>query len=73
MDCWWRVANRTTAEVFEFDRDIAASALSACFERGLLVNRIKPNALRFMPPLTIGNNEVDEAINILEPALSSVA
>ncbi len=45
----------------------------ACLERGLLVNRVKPNALRFMPPLIIGNDEVDEAISILDKVLFSIA
>jgi 4-aminobutyrate aminotransferase-like enzyme len=44
-----------------------------CLERGLLVNKLKPNALRFMPPLIIGKGEVDEALDILDKALSAVA
>jgi len=56
----------------EFSRDIAQSVLMACLDGGLLVNRLKPNALRFMPPLIIGNEEVDEALSILDRALSSV-
>jgi len=57
----------------EFDSEIAQSLVTACLERGLLVNRVKPNALRFMPPLTIGNEEVDRALAILDEALSSTA
>ena len=57
----------------EFDSDIGANALTACLERGLLVNRVKPNALRFIPPLIIGEREVDEAIDILDNALSSIS
>jgi 4-aminobutyrate aminotransferase-like enzyme len=38
-----------------------------------LVNRLKPNALRFMPPLIIGNEEADQALSILDKALSGVA
>ena len=56
----------------EFSRDIAQSVLMACLDRGLLVNRLKPNALRFMPPLIIGNQEVDEALGILDKALSGI-
>jgi len=41
----------------------------ACLERGLLVNRVKPNALRFMPPLVIIERDVDEAVAILAKAL----
>jgi len=56
----------------EFSSDIAQSVLTACLDGGLLVNRLKPNTLRFMPPLIIGNEEVDEALGILDKALSSV-
>ena len=45
----------------------------ACLERGLLVNKLKPNAVRFIPPLIIGKKEVDEALGILDKALASVA
>jgi len=57
----------------EFSSDIAASLLTACLDKGLLVNKLKPNALRFMPPLIIGNSEADEALGILDDALSSIA
>ena len=57
----------------EFSNEIAQSVLLACLERGLLVNQLKPNALRFIPPLIIGDEEINEAVNILDKALSSVA
>jgi acetylornithine/N-succinyldiaminopimelate aminotransferase len=57
----------------EFDSDIAQPLVMACLERGLLVNQLKPNALRFMPPLIIGAKEVDEALGILDKVLASVA
>ncbi|MFC2066479.1 acetylornithine transaminase [Chloroflexota bacterium] len=56
----------------EFSSDIAQSLLTGCLDRGLLVNRVKPNALRLIPPLIIGNKEVDEALGILDEALSSI-
>ena len=56
----------------EFSQDIAQAVVMACLERGLLVNRVKPNALRFMPPLIINKAEVDEALGILAQALASV-
>jgi len=57
----------------EFNSDISQSVLMACLDKGLLVNRLKPNAVRLIPPLIIGNEEVDEALGILDKALSSVA
>jgi acetylornithine/N-succinyldiaminopimelate aminotransferase len=65
------VRGRGLLVAMEFDRDIAVAVVSACLDRGLLVNRLKPNALRFMPPLIISNEEIDEALDILEKALSS--
>ncbi len=56
----------------EFSHDIAHSLVMACLDGGLLVNCLKPNALRFMPPLIIGSEEVDEALGILDRALASI-
>jgi len=56
----------------EFTNYIANSMVKACLDRGLLVNRVNPNAFRFMPPLTITNSEVDEALGILDEVLSSI-
>lgn len=53
-----------------FTSDIAEDMVLACMEEGLLVNRVKPNALRFMPPLIITEKDVDEALEILETVLS---
>lgn len=59
--------------VMQFNSEIAGAVLTACLDRGLLVNRVKPNALRFMPPLIINNDDVDQALGILDESLSSVA
>ena len=66
------VRGRGLLAAMEFRRDIAQSVVNACLEHGLLVNELKPNALRFMPPLIISNSEVDEALGILETALASI-
>ena len=55
-----------------FTSDIADSVLTACLDKGLLVNRLKPNMLRFMPSLIIGTDEVDEAVDILDSTLASI-
>ena len=54
----------------EFSGDIAGGVVNACLQQGLLLNAVKPNALRFIPPLIIGEREVDEAIAILEDVLA---
>ncbi len=49
-----------------FTNDIAEEVVLACLKEGLLVNQVKPNALRFMPPLIITKRDVDKALSILE-------
>ncbi len=66
------VRGRGLLVAMEFKDDIAESLVTACIDKGLLVNRLKPDALRFMPPLIIGYGEVDEALGILDKALSGI-
>jgi acetylornithine/N-succinyldiaminopimelate aminotransferase len=67
------IRGRGLLVAIEFSSDIAQALVMACLERGLLVNKLKPNAVRFMPPLIIGKKEVDEALGILDKALASMA
>ena len=57
-------------QAIEFKSDIAQSLTMACLENGLLVNKLKDNALRFMPPLIIDKNDIDKALAILDKVLS---
>lgn len=54
----------------EFNHEISAEVVDLCLEQGLLLNPVKPNIIRFMPPLIIQEEEVDEAVNILERTLT---
>ncbi len=65
------VRGRGLLVAVEFKDDIAAPLVMDCLKKGLLVNQLKPNAIRFMPPLIIGNGEVDEALGILDSVLSA--
>jgi acetylornithine/N-succinyldiaminopimelate aminotransferase len=56
----------------EFDAEIAQDIVMNCLDNGLLVNRLKPNAIRLIPPLIITNQEVDQALAILDQALSGI-
>jgi len=53
-----------------FKDNIAEEVTLACLREGLLLNQVKPNALRFMPPLVIDEKDVDEAVAILHKVLS---
>lgn len=43
--------------------------VDTCRQKGLLINCVNNKVLRFLPPLTIGQQEVDTAIDILNQAL----
>ena len=49
-------------------KDVAALAL----ERGLLVNAVRPDAIRVAPPLLVRDDEIDTALGILAGALGDV-
>ncbi len=66
------VRGRGLLAAVEFSSDIADVVVKSCLGGGLLLNAVKPSAIRFMPPLIIGESEVDEAVGILERVLARV-
>ncbi|MCX6022450.1 MAG: aspartate aminotransferase family protein [Chloroflexi bacterium] len=57
----------------QFDRDIAMDVVTAGIEVGFLANPVSANAIRLMPPLVITTAEADEAVDLLDKALTRVA
>ena len=51
------------------ERDAAVEVVQGCLERGLIVNNVRPDAVRLLPPLTVSREELDEGLNILERVL----
>jgi acetylornithine/succinyldiaminopimelate/putrescine aminotransferase len=60
------------AAELEPGRDAKAVAL-ACLHAGLVLNGVTNTALRLAPPLTISDDEVDEAVSILAAVLADGA
>ncbi len=56
----------------EFESDIAGQLLTHANAGGLLLNAVKPNAIRFMPPLNVTAGEIDQAMSLLEDALGKI-
>ncbi len=54
----------------QFDDTIAAKVVAASNEEGLLLNPVRPDAIRFMPPLIVTEAEVDEAMAKLDRGLA---
>ncbi len=48
----------------------AAEVTRACLAAGVVVNAVTPSALRFAPPLTVSNAEIDEAVAIIGRVLA---
>jgi len=60
MGCLWAML---------FDADITPAVVAACNDAGVLLNPLRPNAVRLMPPLTVTKEEIDEALERLETGL----
>jgi predicted acetylornithine/succinylornithine family transaminase len=60
MGCLWAML---------FDADITPAVVAACNDAGVLLNPLRPNAVRLMPPLTVTKEEVDEALERLETGI----
>jgi acetylornithine/succinyldiaminopimelate/putrescine aminotransferase len=48
----------------------AKAAYNALLAKGLVTNAVTPTALRFAPPLTVSDDEVDEAVGLVAEVLS---
>ena len=59
------VRGRGLLAAIQFDSDLTDKIVKSCMEKGLLLNPVKPNAIRFMPPLTITRKDIDAALGIL--------
>jgi predicted acetylornithine/succinylornithine family transaminase len=57
----------------ELDRPVSEDIVKDCLKDGLLVNPVKPTALRFVPPFTVAKEEIDRAIATVEHALEGVS
>ena len=46
------------------------ASTSPCSQRGLVTNPVTPTALRFAPPLTVSDAEIDEAVAMVAEVLA---
>ena len=54
----------------QFNDTISPKVIAACNQEGLLLNPVRPDTIRFMPPLIITEADVDEAIEKLDRGLA---
>jgi acetylornithine/succinyldiaminopimelate/putrescine aminotransferase len=57
----------------ELAEGIDAKALyTDLLDRGLIVNAVTPSALRLVPPITVTDAEIDEAVGLIRASLQAV-
>jgi len=54
----------------ELEFEEGKNIVNECRQEGLLINCTSKNVLRFLPPLTIEERDIDQAVNILHKVLS---
>ena len=50
----------------QFTSDIGEQMTNAALANGLLVNNVRPNAVRIVPPLTVSDEDLEQGLAILE-------
>ena len=64
------VRGRGLLLAMQFGDTISPKVVAACNEEGLLLNPVRPDAIRFMPPLIVTEADVDEALEKLDRGLA---
>ncbi|MSQ35874.1 MAG: acetylornithine transaminase [Dehalococcoidia bacterium] len=67
------VRGRGLLRGLELHREIAPDVVAAGLRHGVLLNAVRPDVVRMMPPLTITAEEVDAGVERLEAALRDAA
>jgi len=63
------VRGRGLLLALELKTQDAKKVAAAALDHGLLVNAPRPDTLRFMPALTVSQDEIDEMLTILRASL----
>jgi acetylornithine/N-succinyldiaminopimelate aminotransferase len=67
------VRGKGLLRALDLKRPIAPAVADQALQRGLLVNAPRPDSLRFMPALNVGDAEIDQMIEILDGVLKDIA
>jgi len=57
----------------QFETEIGLEVMQECFSRGLLVNRVRPDTVRLMPPLIVSDEDIDKGSAIISEAVHAVS
>ena len=57
----------------QFSSDIGERITQAALKNGLILNNVRPNAIRIVPPLTVTEEELEQGLAILEHVIAEDA
>ena len=60
-------------QAIEFNQDIAKGVALLCLEQGFLVNNLKPNLIRLIPPLVVQPTDIAKALRLLKHSLKQAS
>ncbi len=66
------VRGRGMLVAMQLKTELSDRIVRTCLERGLLLNPVKPDVVRFIPPLNIGTADVDEGMSVLDGVLAEI-
>jgi acetylornithine/N-succinyldiaminopimelate aminotransferase len=67
------VRGRGLLLALDLGEPIGAEVVAAALEHGLLLNSPRPDSLRFMPSLTVTEDEIDQVLGILDACLTALS
>ena len=66
------VRGRGLLRALNLKRDVAADVVDRALAEGVLLNAPRPDSLRFMPALTVSDEEIDRMLDVLDGVLIGV-
>jgi 4-aminobutyrate aminotransferase-like enzyme len=57
----------------QFTGDIGERITNSALTNGLILNNVRPNAVRIVPPLTVTEEELEQGLAILEHVIEADA
>lgn len=56
----------------QFSEPLALKVAVSCLHKGVLVNNVRPDAIRLLPPLVVGKPEIERLVEVLAHAVKEV-
>ena len=58
-------------QALAFHEEIGGEVMEEALKRSLLLNRVRPDAIRFMPPLIVTEEQIDQAVDVIDEILKA--